>query len=255
MTQKSPPDRDEFYVNYASIPDSYKKFLWRFIPLLVAGVALFALVLPGVHNQFNKGQIQGAFELEGLLVDKPLPHLIVPRPGDTDGNVSFSRYLLTGPGKTAPREPVSKHTGEWVKLNGTVVSRNHLSVIAARSAEPITPPENVAIDPKIGTSLGEFSLTGEILDSKCYPGVMKPGQSKTHRACAIRCISGGVPAVFRVQNDRDEIMYLLLADRQGKAVNDRILDVVADPVQITGQVIQYDDMYVIQADPDTYKRV
>lgn len=255
MTQKLPPNQDEFYVNYASVSASYKKFLWRFIPSLVAGFVLFALVLPGVHNQFNKGKIQGTFAIKGLLVDKPLSHLIVPRPGNTTGKVGFSRYLLTGPGKTNPKESVSKHTGEWVKVNGTLVSRNHLSVIAARSAEPISPPENVAINPKTGKALGEFSLTGEILDSKCYPGVMKPGQSKTHRACAIRCISGGVPAVFRVQNDRDEIMYLLLTDKQGKAVNNRILDLVADPVQITGQVIQYDDMYVIQADPTTYKRV
>ena len=255
MSQQPPPNKDDFYVNYAPVPNSYKKFLWQFIPLLVMGMILFALVLPGVHAQFNKGQILGAFELEGLLVDKPIAHLIVPRGGDTNLNVGFSRYLLTGPGKTDPREPVAKHTGEWVKLKGTLVSRNHLSVIAARSAEPITPPENIAINPEVGASLGEFSLTGEILDSKCYPGVMKPGQSKTHRACAIRCISGGVPAVFRVQNDRDEIMYFLLADKQGKAVNDRILDLVADPVQITGQVIQYDDMYVIQADPTTYKRV
>ena len=255
MTQKPLPNQDEFYVNYASVPNSYRKFLWRFIPFIVAGVILFALVLPGVHNQFNKGQIQGTFEIEGLLVDNPLPHLIVPRPGDTDDNVGFSRYLLTGPGKTAPKKTVLEHVDQWVNLKGNVVSRNHLSVIAARSAEPAATPEDVSINPDDSISLGEFSLTGEILDSKCYPGVMKPGQSKTHRACAIRCISGGVPAVFRVQNNRDEIMYFLLTDRQGETVNDRILDLVADPIQITGQVIQYDDMFVIQADPITYKRL
>ena len=27
----------------------------------------------------------------------------------------------------------------------------------------------------------------------CFLGVMKPGRSKPHRACAVRCISGGIP--------------------------------------------------------------
>jgi len=255
MTEQSTPKQDEFYINYAAVPPSYRRFLVRFVPLLAIGFVLFALVLSSVHDQFNNGKIQGRFDLEGLLADKPVPHLIVPRSGDVSSSVPFSRYLLTGTGKTAPKDSVLEQAGQWVKLNGTVVSRNHLSVIAARSAEPIDPPENAIPAPNPGTSLGQYSLTGEILDSKCYPGVMKPGQTKTHRACAIRCISGGVPAVFRVQNNRNDVMYFLLADEQGQAVNNRILDWVADPVQITGEVMQYDDLFVLQADPSTYKRV
>lgn len=248
-------NQDEFYINYLPIPKSYQRFLMRFIPLVIVGAIAFAMILPGVHDQFNAGKIQGTQELEGLLFDKPVPHLIVPRPGNTMSHAPFSRYILTGLGKTAPKESILEQTGQWVKLNGIVVSRNQLSVIAARSAEPIAPPENITITADAGTSLGQYALKGEILDGKCYPGVMKPGQSKTHRACAIRCISGGVPAVFRVQNSRDDVMYFLLADEQGEAVNDRVLDLVADPIEITGEVIRYDDMYVIQADPASYKRV
>jgi hypothetical protein len=29
-----------------------------------------------------------------------------------------------------------------------------------------------------------MTLTGEIVDSKCYLGVMNPGQGKVHRDCA-----------------------------------------------------------------------
>jgi len=46
--------------------------------------------------------------------------------------------------------------------------------------------------PLPSTSLGTQTLVGEIVDSKCFLGVMNPGQLTTHRACAIRCISGGV---------------------------------------------------------------
>ncbi|MEM9138141.1 MAG: hypothetical protein AAGB01_12470, partial [Cyanobacteria bacterium P01_F01_bin.42] len=212
-------------------------------------------LLPGLHDQFNLGKLHGRQELVGYLAAEPVPHLVVARPGNVGDGIPYSRYLLTGVGKTAPKAPILEHLGEWVKLNGTLVSRNQLSVIAARSAEPVEPPTNDIIDARKGKPLGSYTMTGEILDSKCYPGVMKPGQGKTHRACAIRCISGGVPAVFRVENSRGEILYFLLADQEGKAVNRRTLDLIADPVEITGEVIQYDDMFVVQADPATYRRV
>ena len=83
---------------------------------------------------------------------------------------------------------------------------------------------------------------------------MKPGQGKTHRGCAIRCLSGGVPAVFHVVNQAGQPMYFLLADQSGGAVNDRVLDVVADPLEINGEVVRYDDLYVLRADPQTYHR-
>ncbi len=247
------PKADEFYINYGKVPPSYRRFLIKFLSSLVVGVLIFAVVLPQVHNQFNTGKLHGRRDVEGLLVSEPVPHLIVPRPGTASDEQAFSRYVLTGTGKTAPKSSILEQVGQWVKLNGIVVSRNQLS--AARSAEPIQAPANVQPMPDQGTQLGEFSLVGEILDGKCYPGVMKPGQGKTHRACAIRCISGGVPAVFRVQNRRDNVMYFLLADSQGKAVNDRILGKIGDNLRITGKVIQYDDMYVIQADPSSYERV
>ncbi len=255
MTPQPTSEKDEFYINYTPLPENYQKFLVRFIPLLAIGAVIFAIVLPGLHDQFNSGRIQGTTELEGLLVAKPAPHLVVPRPGNVASNVPFSRYLLTGLGKTDPKADIVELTGQWVKLTGTIVSRNQLSVIAARSAEPIEPPADVEIAPEAGTPLGRYSLTGEILDSKCYPGVMKPGQGKTHRACAIRCISGGVPPVFRVQNDRRDVMYFLLTDTDGRAVNDRVLDLVADPVRIAGEVVQYDDMFVLEADPASYERI
>lgn len=48
--------------------------------------------------------------------------------------------------------------------------------------------------------LGETTLKGEIVDSKCYLGVMNPGNLKAHRACAINCIQGGVPPVLLVRD-------------------------------------------------------
>ena len=84
---------------------------------------------------------------------------------------------------------------------------------------------------------------------------MNPGRTKTHRACAIRCISGGVPPVFRAENSSGQSLYFLLSDLDGNAVNDQILSMVADPIQITGEVMQYGDSFILKADPATYERL
>lgn len=246
----------EFFIHYAPTPPGLRRFLWRFLPLLLGTVVLLGVVLPRFHAQYNLGRNHGPTELEGLLLaTSPATELLVPRPGSGDeGSAGVSRYLLTGRGKSGASPAVLEHAGQWVKLTGSLISRNQLAVIAARSAEPIPDPPERSVDPEQGISLGRFSLRGEIIDSKCYPGVMKPGQGKTHRGCAIRCLSGGVPAVFRVVNRADQPMYFLLADERGGAVNDRVLDVVADPLEINGEVIRYDDLYVLRADPGTYRR-
>ena len=250
----SPSARDEFYVNYGKLPRSYRRFLLIFVPLLVAGMLLFAGVLPHLHDQVNPGKIHGVQELDGLLMAEPVPHLVVPRPGNVMGGPAFSRYILSATNKAGPSPQIMEQAGNWVRLSGIVVARDGLAMVAARSAEPIEPPATVTVRPDAGVALGEFALEGEILDGKCYPGIMKPGEGKTHRACAIRCISGGVPAVFQVQQGGDSL-YFLLADGAGQAVGNRVLDLVADHVRITGEVLQYDDMYVIQADPNTYQRL
>ena len=250
----------EFFIHYAPTPPGLSRFLWRFVSLLLLGVVLVGLLLPRLHDQYNLGRNHGRIALEGqLLATPPATELRVPRPGTApDGTAAFSRYLLTGRGKTGVAPEVLEQAGGWVTLSGTLISRNQLAVIAARSAEPLAgPPAGLspaeASDPGPGASLGRFSLTGEIVDSKCYPGVMKPGQGKTHRACAIRCLSGGVPAVFRVANRDGQPLYFLLADERGRAVNDRVLDRVADPLRISGEVVRFDNLLMLKADPATYR--
>ncbi len=244
--------QDEFYIGYGQVPPKLGNFLKIFIPVLVIGYLLLACILPLIHNQFNSGKLGAGQEFEGLLIDQPVPQLLVPRQGDTASEAAYSRYLLTGPGKTAPAPEVMAQSGEWVKLMGLPVYRDNLTVIATQSAETIAKPQEAATLDQ-GKSLGEFSLIGEIVDSKCYPGVMKPGQMKTHRSCAIRCISGGVPPVFVTHNQQGEKLYLLLADSQGKAVNAKVLGKVADPISITGEVVKYGDMFILKAEPKTYK--
>jgi len=104
-------------------------------------------------------------------------------------------------------------------------------------------------------SLGEQTLTGEIVDSKCYLGVMNPGALTPHRACAIRCISGGIPPVLLVRQTNGPALHLLLVSRDGKPVNKQVLNLVAEPVSITGEVERQGELLILRADPATYRRV
>ena len=104
-------------------------------------------------------------------------------------------------------------------------------------------------------SLGTFTFTGEIIDSKCFLGVMNPGTLKPHRACATRCISGGIPPMLAVRTSDGATMYLLLVSKDGQTVNKEVLDLIAEPVTITGEMVQHGDLLFLHADPATYQRV
>ena len=251
MSNNNSPNLDEFYVGYLlNIPSKIKRFLFILIPLLVASLIGLSLILPIVHNQYFNGQYTGFQEFEGFLVAKPVPHLVVPRLGQTNDENAYSRYVLAATNKASVNPKVLEFAGKWVKLRAIPVFRDNMTLLAVSSK---TPPEEInplAVETSAlttGKSLGEYNLTGEIVDTKCHLGVMNPGHSKTHRQCAIRCISGGVPVSLRIRDRNGDIIYLLLVDQNGEAFNDRILDVVGEPVQILGEVEKYGDLFVLKA--------
>ncbi|MEJ2177929.1 MAG: hypothetical protein P8Y12_08270 [Gammaproteobacteria bacterium] len=51
-----------------------------------------------------------------------------------------------------------------------------------------------------------MTLTGEIADSKCFLGVMKPGEGSIHRACAEVRLLGGIRSMLVVR-DCNDIRY------------------------------------------------
>ncbi|MES1218019.1 MAG: hypothetical protein ABUT20_21105, partial [Bacteroidota bacterium] len=85
----------------------------------------------------------------------------------------------------------------------------------------------------------------EIVDPKCFFGVMKPGQGKPHKDCAIRCILGGIPPVLKVADEKGNQNYYLVVGPSGERINEAVKDFVAEPVTITAKVVKYDDWVVL----------
>jgi hypothetical protein len=156
--------------------------------------------------------------------------------------------------------------GQAVSLKGTLIYRENQTMIEVQpdSIKPAT--NHSALLSLLAKSSSHaapnadegglpVTLTGEIVDSKCFLGVMNPGQLAPHRACAIRCISGGVPPVLLVRQKNAPASYFLLVSSDGKPVNKQVLDMVAEPVQITGKVERQGELLILRADPATYRRL
>jgi len=254
-----PSRDDEFYVGYLGAPPpGIARRTRRLVALLLAVTLLVAL---GAQAAFDRAEDK-VFEFgeprrfEGWISESPYPTLLVERPGDAGRLPGASVYYLVGYGKLGAADAVAGLDGRRVELRGTLIYRQDQTMIELEdgSVTPLAQSDPAAPAPPT-EDLGILTLQGEIVDSKCYLGVMTPGATKPHRACAARCISGGVPPVLLVRDGEGRAVYLFLTGSDGRTVNREVLSLVAEPVEITGRVQRQGDLLVLAAEPETYRRL
>jgi hypothetical protein len=146
--------------------------------------------------------------------------------------------------------------GKEVTLKGTLIYGDGKILLQVdKNDNPIV---NVGAESTVllqQKDLGTQTIRGEIGDPKCYFGVMKPGEGKVHRDCAIRCILGGVPPVLHVQNEKGESNYYLIIGPNGEKINEAVQDIVAEPVSIEARVVQQNDWIILYTDKEKIKRI
>ena len=86
-------------------------------------------------------------------------------------------------------------------------------------------------------------------------GGNESGATRATSRLAIRCISGGIPPVLLVRTPAGSPLYFLLVSAEGMPVNSQVLNLVAEPVQVTGDVERQGELLILRADPATYRRV
>ncbi len=245
---------DEFYIGYMPhAPGNVAVHLRKFIAAVIGLSAIAALLFVIGQNSFafSVFEFLQPRTFEGVLSAEPYPTLLVTRPGKSGGLPSFSRYYLVAEGKHGAPSEIATYNGQRVKLQGSLIFRDDQTMLEL-VPNSISPMAQDAFEAQ-PLVLGTFTLTGEIVDSKCFLGVMNPGEMKTHQACAVRCIAGGMPPLLITRNAREEIVCLLLVAHDGRAVNQAVLKMIAQPVEITGEVWQYDNLLALRADPATYR--
>ncbi|MCB9758589.1 MAG: hypothetical protein H6739_01990 [Alphaproteobacteria bacterium] len=251
----------EFYVGWQEhAPPRLGAFLRVLISALLFTVTLAGLGFTASHAQyapsvFEFGQPRA---VEGLLTLNPHPELLVERPGVVGLAPGRSRLLLVGAGKHGADHQLARLDGHRVRLQGALIYREAdtmLELVPGSVEDLGLPGVATAAAAARFEDLGEWTLIGEIVDSKCFLGVMNPGNLKPHRACATRCISGGIPPLFLVRDDQGAARHLLLVGPEGQAINDRVLDVIAEPLEVTGRLERHHDRLVFKADPSDFRRL
>ncbi len=224
----------EFYVGYQ--PRAPKQLRW-FLFRAAAGLAVLAasaatlLVFGQAPFAASRFEFLQYRDYRGRIEAAPYPRLIA----------GGAPYLLVVPGKHGAGEAVRGFDLREVRLSASLIERGGdrmLEVVpgSIRDAGP-------AAAPGAPVDLGEVALTGEIADSKCYLGVMNPGEGKVHRDCAVRCISGGIPPALLVRDRSGIIRPVLLA---GVAARD-LLDFVAEPVRVRGRLRRAGATLILEA--------
>jgi nitrite reductase/ring-hydroxylating ferredoxin subunit/DMSO/TMAO reductase YedYZ heme-binding membrane subunit len=245
------PSAADFYIGWSgAVPPALGRWLLG-NAVAVAGAALLLGPLLAVPQQtfgpsrFEFGHLR---TLEGDLLADPVPHLSVPLPAG-----GARSYLLVGQGKHGVPPEALELAGHRVRLRGTLAYRGDQTLFEL-AAEP--PADlGAATHAPVAVPEGEVTLEGEIVDSKCFLGVMNPGNLKPHRACAVRCISGGIPPLLLVRDGEQTVRHVLLTGPGGEAIGPELLDYVAEPVRISGRLERMDDLFVLRAHLDSLARL
>lgn len=243
------PDEQDFFVGYLpAMPAASRGATRRFvgaIVLCVCGVAVGAatLVRPPAPASWNAS----ARVVTGVISAEPYPVLHIK----TESGERAA--ILVGFGKAGAPTALRDLHGQQVSLNTSVeMARSGSLVYELSDANAAT-----ALGPgqlPVEEHLGRVRVRGEVIDPKCYAGTMKPGEGKIHRACAVRCISGGVPPVL-ASNSRSGLAWYVLTGVHGEPIGQDILDFVADEVEVEGEITRRGALLRLAIDPATIKRV
>ena len=251
--------KEEFYIGWeARASLGIVKRLRRTVFVLLLFSALAPIGLAVSQRMIGRSVFEWGTtkSFSGILQTRPYPHLLVPRPGSVNSLSDCSTYYLVAPWKFGLKnEAVAPLDGKPVTLKGTLIYRDNQRMIETKPEWIQASEETSAVSLPQAIRLGRETLVGEIVDSKCFLGVMNPGQLIPHRACAIRCISGGIPPVLLVRQKEGPPAYFLLISADGTPVNEQVLDLIAEPVEITGEVERQANLFILRADTATYRRV
>jgi hypothetical protein len=235
---------NDFYVGYLPhLPAGLRRFIALVVATLICVAAIIAILLVLGQMPFPEadfGYLQ-FLEYSGVILESPQPMLLTKQ----------ERFLLVAPGKHGAGDLVRGMHLRHVQLSASLIERSANRMLEIVPGSIRTTGSGAM--PHAPIQLGSVTLTGEIVDSKCYLGVMNPGNGKVHRSCAARCISGGIPPAFVVRDASGATQILLLIGPQGR-LHGPILDFVGEPIQISGQLSRADDLLTLETDPSMFRR-
>jgi hypothetical protein len=260
---------NEFYIGWMpTAPATFAKHTRKLLLVLFVMAAITGVSLGLFQKKFSSGSFEfGTLTtVKGIYFNQPVPLIKVINGRDIFGNLSYITVPLLGFGKMGAEgvmsaiekdQHVSLHQKE-ITLKGTILYNDGKLLLQVDSNDsPLTAIGGTAAAAMLPQQkmLGKMTIKGEIVDPKCYFGVMKPGQGKPHKDCAIRCILGGIPPVLRVVNEKGAANYYLIAGPHGEKMNEAVQHYVGEPVALEAEVIQYDDWIILYTGSSAIKSI
>jgi hypothetical protein len=231
MIATTPDERDDdFYIGYEErMPARIATRVSIAVTAIAIALALTAGVvaiaferLPPAH--FAYGVATTAI---GILRHEPYPTL------EQNGR----RIWLAGRGKLGAQNILRALPEGPVMITGSRVMRGDREMLEVHAA----------------TAGSTATLRGEIVDSKCFFGVMNPAQGAVHRDCAVRCLSGGLTPMLlvRATDGREQLVVPVSSD--GKPIGRKLSTLAGRAVEVTGQLAHDGSDYRLYADATAYR--
>lgn len=249
----------EFFLGYGEVAAIDRRFmLGAGLALLAAGGAsAIALSRAQADTQGGHWAMGDVRTYDGLLITQPYPILVIKSAAG-----EYQTALLVCQTKCGVEARLNNlQKAAMVRIRGSLIENGENRLIAVTDspdwiealAADLLSPSEIAAMRSFATnrqSIGDVSLKGEILDSKCWGGAMKPGYGKVHKSCAALCLRMGIPPAFLVRQQGAPAMAPLLIGPEFQALRESLLDFAGDPVRITGQLLIYRGLVSLSIDPD-----
>jgi hypothetical protein len=262
-------NNSEFYIGWqAKAPATFAKHVKKVLLFLFLIALIIALLIASFQKKFSTSNFEFGklTEIKGVYFNKPVPMIKVISGKDIWGNASYLTIPLVGYGKNGAETAIMEIEKEKnISLNNKEVTfKGTLLYSDGKTLLQINKDDNTLVSLgkdadtlllPVQKQLGNQTIRGEIIDPKCYFGVMKPGEGKVHRDCAIRCILGGIPPMLKVQNEKGENNFYLIVGTSGEKMNAAVQDYVAEPVAINARVVQQDDWIILYVNDNSIKRI
>lgn len=251
--------KDVFFAGWGKIPKELRLFLMSLTLSLIAFFGILSYLISSTQNDPGDAAFIGRGNAIGILQAKPYPvlHVIESKRYET-GQV----IMLNGNGKRGVVDRAAELDGKVVRINGARLKRGDLDAMQLRGGknglrqvevmDGMSKSTMTADDFRIKTEqLGRWKLSGEICDGKCLSGAMRPGSGLAHKACANLCLIGGVPPVFVSASPIEGSEFLMMANEDGEAVTEEILQHTATYVEIEGDIERRGNMLVFKISSET----
>ena len=249
----------DMFIGWAKAPAVDRRFLLGALPLGLAAAGGISWQIAKELDDPGAGawHTGATHKVTGVLTAKPYPMLRIE---DASAPLGMRSILIVAEGKCTSALSLEAVDGQMVTVSGVLIQRKNrqmleVPILLEKWLEKASVRPAAALTKVTEKPLGPVTLSGSIMDSKCFFGVMRPGRGRTHKACASLCIRGGIPPSFWARDARGRETVLLMTTQDGAPMPMDILPLVADAVSVSGQVVRVGDMLHLRANADAYQRI